>query len=359
MTDKNALDLARVFAEVVESRPIAYDEQVRAAAEVVVSLPDEWVDADTLRKYISDWREGLATAPRGNYEAEMLDDLEDMLPAPKPRTLADMAPDERAECQWMQADLKGGRIIIGAIADGGVNYIKQDGKAYWDSLGSGAGEIVPLPDLPRMQWPGSEPDDVAAATGGELTTQDVVDECRAVRKERAAAESAAPRPEDVPVGEPWQVEVNGRAAIGCRNDPEDMICWTVVYRDEAGHDWMYDDDVTLIARLVPETTEQDDEEAPSNKEAMGESMADFADRIFGRFPAGEDLCTHVNRTSVEHHQERMRATEFDPAYTYRDLSGDKWAYVYGGWRLGGYAVNRPHSTPPDEWGPYTRIEDTK
>ena len=60
---------------------------------MVSSLPDAWVGADTLRKYIADWREGLATAPRGNYESEMLDDLEDMLPAPP-------APPTMAGVEW-------------------------------------------------------------------------------------------------------------------------------------------------------------------------------------------------------------------------------------------------------------------
>ena len=265
--DKNTLDLAREWAATVRDGVNVgpNKDRVRAAADLISSLPDEWVGADRLRKYISDWREGLATAPRGNYEAEMLDDLEDMLPAsPKPadprKTLADMAPEERAECQWMQADLKGGRIIIGAIADGGVNYIKQDGKAYWDTLRSGAGEIVPLPDLPRMEWPGNEPeDDVAAATGGELTTQDVVDECRAVRKERAAAESASPRkthgqPEPR-TGEAWLIDIDGErtvALLGKVDPADDEPTWFT--DDGCGYSF---DSGNPVARLVPETTEQD------------------------------------------------------------------------------------------------------
>ena len=68
MTDKHTLDLAR-----------------------------EWVSVDTLRKYISDWREGLATAPRGDYEGEMLDDLEALLPAPPAPESASPRPEDMHE----------------------------------------------------------------------------------------------------------------------------------------------------------------------------------------------------------------------------------------------------------------------
>ena len=87
MTDCKNLELAREWAEWMHDNPDVYggtSERSRAAADLISSLPDSWVDADTLRKYIADWREGLATAPRGNYEDEMLDDLEDMLPAHYP-----------------------------------------------------------------------------------------------------------------------------------------------------------------------------------------------------------------------------------------------------------------------------------
>ena len=83
MADKYTLDLAREWAADIDAdRQTLSQDTIDAAADLISSLPDSWVDADTLRKYISDWREGLAKAPRGNYEAEMLDDLEDMLPAP-------------------------------------------------------------------------------------------------------------------------------------------------------------------------------------------------------------------------------------------------------------------------------------
>ena len=74
---------------------------------------------------------------------------------PRP-TLADMTPEERAECRWMQADVKGyeSRVVI-------VNPFWEDGLARvmwlhtrmnpvsWKS-------VTPRPDLPRLEWPGTE-----------------------------------------------------------------------------------------------------------------------------------------------------------------------------------------------------------
>ena len=145
---------------------------------------------------------------------------------------------------------------------------------------------------------------------GSISSNGLVD-LEALLPAPPTPESASPRPEDVPVGEPWQVEVDGKAAIGCRNDPAANLPWTLVHQDKPWFDYPSDEDITLLHRLVPETTEQDDEQ------------------------------------------------EFDPAYAYIDRAGDKWSYVAGGWRWGGYIVSRPRSTPPADYGPYTRIEDTK
>lgn len=111
------------------------------------------------------------------------------------------------------------------------------------------------PTSPTEDKPTPEQQALARDIFGSFPSHDP--EHKHVHWAKHTPESSSSRPEGVPVGEAWQVEVNGRAAIGYRNDPEDMICWTVVYRDEADHDWMHDGDVTLIARLVPETNEQD------------------------------------------------------------------------------------------------------
>ena len=85
MADSHTLSLARQWAaDINADRRTLSQDTIDAAADLITSLPDEWVDADDLREYVTEWREGLATAPRGNYESEMLDDLEEMLPTHYP-----------------------------------------------------------------------------------------------------------------------------------------------------------------------------------------------------------------------------------------------------------------------------------
>lgn len=169
-------------------------------------------------------------------------------------------------------------------------HVPEESASWWQS----ADVTLISPLVPARPTGGDHASNVASEQGSNL--KGLLD--------------SSPRPEDVPVGEAWMVESDGQTAIGYRNDPEDRLSWTVVYRDNAAHDWMFDEDVTLIARLAPETTEQDD--------------------VLG----------------------------FDPAYTYRDRDGNEWRYVAGGWRWEGWLGIRPCSTPPAVNGPYTRIEDT-
>lgn len=55
MTDKNTLDLARQWAADIDAdRETLSQDTIDAAADLINGLPDAWVDADDLRKYISD-----------------------------------------------------------------------------------------------------------------------------------------------------------------------------------------------------------------------------------------------------------------------------------------------------------------
>lgn len=311
MTDCKNLDLAREWAEWMHDNPDVYggtSDRARAAADLISSLPDEWVSADELREVVADHHIDMS---EGLVEA-----LGALLPAPTPPTLADMTPEERAECQWMQAEVDGrvyeGRAVITDIveAEGKAKTILPSGQQFSFHISI----VTPLPELPRMQWPGSEPE--------ETHFDDLPDEVKQVMEESV----------------------------------EDY---------KAGRFVDFDTPESPAPRTMAEI-EWDDAEASSNKEAMGESMADFADRIFGRLPVGEDLFDHVNRTSVENHQERVRAAFFNPAYTYRDCDGDIWERIDGGWVSGPNHEHRRRArgfeagayVPPAEYGPYTRIEDT-
>ena len=74
---------------------------------------------------------------------------------PRP-TLADITPEERAECRWMQCEVRGDRRIITRIRD-------DDDHNYAVTLAPSGytahclfESVTPRPDLPRLEWPGEQ-----------------------------------------------------------------------------------------------------------------------------------------------------------------------------------------------------------
>lgn len=159
MIDRKKLEQALAWARATTGVSM---KEVYAAEEVIQSLPEEWVDTDTLRKLLEDWRKGLATAPRGNYEEEILDDLESLLPdPPSPRTLADMSEEEALECQWAQADVETlgetKRVVLTHLSPSLRSARTLDQKGVQG--GYEFYQITPLLNLPRMKWPEEEPEE--------------------------------------------------------------------------------------------------------------------------------------------------------------------------------------------------------
>lgn len=83
-------------------------------------------------------------------------------------TLADMTEEERAACQWMQADILGGDepLVIAHIdrSDGTALILDQNG--IYDETPAGA--VTPRPDLPRLEWPGEQQSSPALPEGWRL-----------------------------------------------------------------------------------------------------------------------------------------------------------------------------------------------
>lgn len=72
-------------------------------------------------------------------------------------TMADMTPEERAACQWLQADVKGedSRVVIV-----NTNWINGSARIMRPTTRMAAvpwERVTPRPDLPRMMWPGDTP----------------------------------------------------------------------------------------------------------------------------------------------------------------------------------------------------------
>lgn len=221
-------------------------DRALAAARVIQSLPDEWIDAEKLREMIN---EHLLSYPHGSIGHTVAEDLackmQALLSPPLP-TLADMTPEGREACQWMQADHTDiGRIGITQIEPTGQTMIKQDGAAVWSGLAERK-KITPRPDLPRLEWPGSGDAPTIAEQENVAPDQQV--------NPQVKLDSPLPRPEDVPEGEPWIVLWGGKRWVGVRADIPTRP-WSIVRMDGRDIHDVSDSKIALISRLVPERKE--------------------------------------------------------------------------------------------------------
>lgn len=254
MTDLN-LSQAREWADSVSAGPAT--DRAHAAAKLIQSLPDQWVDEEKLKAIIADMdhclkMESTSDFSRGIDSAttSWRDALKTLL-MPKLPTLADMTQEEREACQWMQAKVEGfsedERLVIAFVDEYWIMLWREDG----DSIRTNPGAVTPLPG-PKLKWPGSEPE--------PTHFDNLPDEAKQVMKESIEEYKAgqfvdfdsSPRPEDVPEGEPWIVQHEGVEGVGCRNEPESSLPWLLIRRDEHQFDYCYDTDITLVSRLVPE-----------------------------------------------------------------------------------------------------------
>lgn len=225
------LDLARQWAADIDAdRQVLSQDTIDAAADLIKALPDSWVDAKELRKVIDKW--DFSNISSG----EVVDMMRNLLPVPKPRTLADVKWDDEEHTYMEALTISGRRHILlapmgnTAVSENTILVAGHDGGVPFLVPAEG---LIPTGRYARLTLPDEEDSEPVEDT----------------------PEPERTRPEDVAVDEPWQVEANGKAAVGYRNDPEGRICWSVMYRDSVDHDFLRDSDVTLIARLVPEATE--------------------------------------------------------------------------------------------------------
>ena len=114
---------------------------------------------DEDRRLARDWAEHIAFNVFGLANARMhaaARVILDAVPTPPRPTLADMTDDERAACLRMQCDTAPNRSVRGFIAylyPGGCRIIERD---TWEWRSCSDDMVTPRPDLPRMEWPGTE-----------------------------------------------------------------------------------------------------------------------------------------------------------------------------------------------------------
>ena len=127
------------------------------------------IPADKVRAWVTSW-ETTRPEHRTLEDAEgIIQALRDMLPTPPRPTLADMTDDERAECQRMQCDVGGEdarAVIIHPHWENGSASVLWSGGFFtypdWE-------QVTPRPDLPRLEWSGTEKPAPAPAPPNTLT----------------------------------------------------------------------------------------------------------------------------------------------------------------------------------------------
>lgn len=149
--DETVDHAARVLLAVLPTPPTTAKENPE--------LPDQTLD-DQVRPIVAAMRVAMRRDENTYSYAEFLDDMSDYIKAleallPARPTLADIPEDERAACQWMQADIIGGDepLVITRIdrTDGTALILDRNGCLD----GVPAEHVTPRPDLPRLEWPGN------------------------------------------------------------------------------------------------------------------------------------------------------------------------------------------------------------
>lgn len=122
-------------------------------------MTEQNIPADDVREIIKKMRyhanHDNVRGSEEEYVRFFASQLEDLLPTPTPPTLADMTRKERDGCRWMQADTKRclhAVIIAPDVSGGHAALLDQRGNVKYEAHE----DVTPRPDLPRLEWPGTE-----------------------------------------------------------------------------------------------------------------------------------------------------------------------------------------------------------
>lgn len=144
---------AKEWAGKIGYHPCSHEAEEVEVAKFIFGLPDQIIDANKLREAL-DWRD---SKPSGDdYDGEFYDRLRALLPAPQPRTLAVMTPEERKACKDMQAKTWHEVGIIVWVDE--MTEIAQLITRANGVLERKFKDVTPLPGLPKLEWPGDDED---------------------------------------------------------------------------------------------------------------------------------------------------------------------------------------------------------
>ena len=123
-------------------------------------MTDQTIPADKVRAWVTAW-ETTRPEHRTLKDAEgIIQALRDLLPPPPRPTLADMTLEERRACQWMQVDTppRFRAVILATDLSGGRAALLD---RWGDTIYMDHEDVTPRPDLPRLEWSGTETPDPA------------------------------------------------------------------------------------------------------------------------------------------------------------------------------------------------------
>ena len=225
-------------------------------------MTEQTIPADQARRARQWARDTLDDVENGANVSAYARDAARTLIAMMPRpTLADMTPEERAACKWMQCDVTGfrGRWVLATPydEDGDAGLISACGEMAWSS----PAQITPRPDLPRLEWPGNE--------------------------------KPAPAPA-LPEG--WRVaghKINGRVIVTNPTPNRDGRVYYVIPADDPlGFDWLFchPDELTYI-----DQGDDTSDAAPPNTLAVGSTWDDADALTRTCFGSGRDQIAMIDK----------------------------------------------------------------
>lgn len=133
------------------------DESAYAVCEVIESLPDQWFDADKVWKALNGCR-GMKDPH------QVMAHIEKELLAPSLPTLADLIEQEENPADYIFGWVKTEDGIELLIMENDECVYTLDSRGY--RFGRDFHEVTPLPDLPRLEWPGSHADTITEEPEG-------------------------------------------------------------------------------------------------------------------------------------------------------------------------------------------------
>lgn len=197
------------------------------------------IPADKLREVLDEYRTQMP--------CQIEEALTGLLPTPPLPTLADMTPEEREKCQWIWGKTKTGRIVLIGLISGDrcKCHFPDGGHSFF-----GLDYITPLPDLPKMQWPGSESDD-----GGQVPSTEETPPAETVDN----PSSTTPRNPDPQPGEAWELELSDGTFLNAIWSEEPIYPWITLSPydstepDQLAGGFHPNKKIVGRRRLVPET----------------------------------------------------------------------------------------------------------